>query len=267
MGENRSMKHLLPITAILFLSSCTVYQVMTVSSNEVRQNGAQEFVIENDSFELCYNFNGQNGPINVRIKNKLQQPLYVDWQRSALIINNQAISYVPNKVPINGSVAATTFDWTRDFATTSGRFQATAILPAEIDFIPPQTYVTRQLIGITNQGIDRLPDSVFKKKRIPAMGDGVEVVKEAWFTAATSPLVFTSYLTMMVGKIDPKPVVCQHQFYVSQLVKMSNSPELLNGDKRGDRFYVVQSAPVDSFGYGYGVVGGRAVYRQLRSSR
>lgn len=261
------MKHLLPISILVMLSSCTVYQVMTVSSNEVRQNNAHEFVIDNDSLELCYNFNGQNGPINVKITNKLQQPLYIDWQRSALIINNQAISYVPNTVAINGSLGAYSFDWTRDFSTTSGRFKATATLPAEIDFVPPQTYVTRQLMGITNQGIDKLPDSIFKKKRIPAMGDGVEVVKEAWFTSATSPLVFTSYLTLMVGKTDPQPVVCQHNFYVSQLVKMTNLPQMLNGDRRGDRFYVVEGAPVDSVSYGYGIVGGRAVYQQLRPAR
>lgn len=230
------MKHLLPISLFIFLCSCTTYQVLTVSSDEIPKNGAQEFVIDNDSLELTYNFNGQNGPINVRIKNKLQHPLYIDWQRSALIINNQAISYVANKVDINGSLGAYTFDWTRDFSSTVGRIKATATLPAEMDFIPPQTYVTRQLIGVTNQGITQLPDSIFKKRKIPAPNDGVEVVKEAWFTAANSPLLFTSYVTLMVGKADPQPVIYQHHFYISQLLKTSNPAQPLSNEKRGAGF-------------------------------
>ena len=51
---------------------------------------------------MVYNFNGINAPINITIQNKLQVPVYIDWQRSALIVNDKAISYVPGELKING---------------------------------------------------------------------------------------------------------------------------------------------------------------------
>lgn len=94
------------------------------------------------------------------------------------------------------------------------------------------------------------------------MGDGYETIKQAFFTAATSPLIFKSYLTVMVGDTLPRPVAYQHQFYVSELVLMGSPPELLNSDSRGDRFYIVQGPVHDSVSLGYGVVGGKAVLQR-----
>ncbi|WP_315816402.1 hypothetical protein [Paraflavitalea speifideaquila] len=158
------MKLFIPVLASCFFFSCTVYQVMTVSSPEIRQNQASEFVIENDSLELCYNFNGLDGPIKVKIRNKLQQPLYVDWKHSALIINDRAVSYSPSTMAIEGVLAAGMFSWTKEWSTTYGRISAEALLPPEMEFILPQAYVTKKLMGITNQALENLPDSLFSKK-------------------------------------------------------------------------------------------------------
>ena len=241
---------------------------MTVSSREVRQNQANEFVFENDSVKLSYNFNGQDGPIKMKIRNKLQQPVYIDWKRSALIINDRAISYSPGTVAIEGTMAASSFSWAKDYATTWGRVDATAQLPPDIEFIPPHTYVTKRLIGITNEALSNLPDSVFSKKKVPVMdGQSYETIKQALFTAETSPLSFRSYLTIMVGDTLPRPVNYQHHFYVSELVKMTNPPNLLDRDTRGDRFYVVQGAVNDSISMGYGIIGGRAILKNQLNNK
>lgn len=262
------MRLILPALVSCFFTSCVAYQVMTVSSREIRQNQANEFVIENDSLELSYNFNGQDGPIKMRIRNKLQQPVYIDWKRSALIINDQAISYSPNTMAIEGSTTASSFRWTKDYSTTWGRVDATAQLPPDIAFIPPQTYVTKDLMGITNQALDELPDSIFSKRKIPIMGGNYhKMVREASFTAESSPLVFKSYLTIMVGDTLPKSVTYQHNFYVSELMQTANTQVVLNGDTRGDRFYVVQRAITDSISMGYGVVGGRAILKNQLNNK
>ncbi|WP_315816401.1 hypothetical protein [Paraflavitalea speifideaquila] len=64
---------------------------------------------------------------------------------------------------------------------------------------------------------------------------------------------------MVIGDTLPRPVAYQHNFYMSELVKMTNPPELLTGDQRGDRFYVKERPLNDSFTMGYEVVGGKAV--------
>jgi hypothetical protein len=255
------MKLILPVLTCCFFVSCASYQVLTVSSRETRQNEANEFVIENDTLELCYNFNGRNGPIKMKIRNKLQQPMYIDWKRSTLIINDRAISYVPGTMAIEGSVSGTSYSWSGDYSRTHGRMNAAAKLPTDVEFIPPQTYVTKTLMGITNQSLNKLPDSLFSKKRIPAMGKGYEWVQQACFTEESSPLVFRSYLTLMIGDSLPRLVSYQQNFYISELVKTNILPEILNRDARGDHFFVVKTPDTDSVSMGYGVVGGKAVLK------
>lgn len=269
------MKLILPALICSLFASCGTYQVMTVSSREIPQNKFGEFVVENDSLVLTYNFNGQNGPITMMIKNKLQQPLYIDWKRSALIINEQAISYAPGKIRIEGAFGASSYHWDlpsdpTPVTTTAGRLSATAQFPSDIEFLPSQTYVTKKLMGITNQGVSNLHDSMFSKKKVPLMHgesyETYETIKLANFTAETSPLVFKSYLTVMVGDTLPRPVVYQHNFYVSELLKMVNPPGKMDGNTRGDRFFVVPGAVNDSMPAGYGIIGGRAVLKsQVRS--
>lgn len=256
------MKIVLPLLTSCLMSSCTTYQVMTVSSPVAQQNKSSEFIIDNDSLEISYNFNGQNGPIRMQIRNKLEKPCYVDWKRSALVVNDRAISYAAKTIEINGDLSGSSYSITRRYSVSNTELHATAEIPSDMDFLPPQAYVVRYLPAITNQPVEYLPDSIFTKKKLPATGamenQIVETVKVASFTAETSPLVFKSYLTFMIGDTLAKPVAYQHNFYISELVKTSMSPEMLNGDTRGDRFYVVGRADTDNVNTGYGVVKGAA---------
>src|SRR5438045_9585163 len=92
-------------------TSCSRYQYVTITSSDIRKNDKQEFVIENDSIRIQYNFNGADAPINIAIENRIDVPLYIDWPQSALIINNKAISYVPYTVRIEGVFNGSTILW------------------------------------------------------------------------------------------------------------------------------------------------------------
>src|SRR4051812_46882763 len=98
------MKTYIPLSvALLLCISCSRYQYATINgSSGITTNDKLEFVAENDSLRLVYNFNGANAPINITIQNKLQKPVYIDWQRSALIVNDKAISYVLSELKIEG---------------------------------------------------------------------------------------------------------------------------------------------------------------------
>ena len=67
---------------ILFLLwGCSHYQYIAIT-DDVHQNKEQQFVIENDTAKIVYSFQGYNLPVTVQIYNKLDQPLYVDWNQS-----------------------------------------------------------------------------------------------------------------------------------------------------------------------------------------
>jgi hypothetical protein len=232
----------LPYTVILILFySCASYQYYTVSSAGVAQNDKREFVIENDSLRLVYNFNGFNAPVNITIQNKLSVPVYIDWQRSALIVNDQAISYVPAEMRIDGGFQGSSYKYSSisGYKTTSGHIQATASLPPSVDFMPPQTYLTKSQLSIPNRLIEQVPETAFHREKYAPV-EGIRVsVKKATFTEATSPLRFRSYLTIMVGELTTKPLILEHSFYVSELMTTGAVPtdmHIISAGK-GNMFY------------------------------
>lgn len=79
------------LAAIIVLSGCSRYQYISVSSN-LPQDDNNEFIIENDTVLIKYSFSGENLQVKATLLNKLQQPIYFDAERSAVIINDYQIS-------------------------------------------------------------------------------------------------------------------------------------------------------------------------------
>lgn len=251
------MKNILPLFACLALTAagCSRYQYITINSNHVKQRetGSHDFVITNDSLEITYNFKGENAPVNIKITNKLDRPIAIDWKRSALIVNDQAISYMPDELKTTGSAVTSSYNWSRSWSTSYTSFSSTTPLPVDWQMIPPKSYIQRIPMGVTNSFLnDEYKTPFVKTKKLTA--DGTEVlVKEASFTEETSPLKFRSYLTVLTegeGKIHP--VVFEHSFYASSFTNSLIAPaELAMGSA-----YVKKST---AFGTGFGVVAGVAV--------
>jgi len=254
-------KPLLLYAITLLFSSCVTYQYATINSSSVSKNEKQEFVIENDSLLLVYNFNGPDAPVNITIHNKLNVPMYIDWQRSAIIVNEKAISYVPDKVQIEGSYSGTSSSYvvpvnqTKPYSSaypyrtsvTSGNISATAGVPEQIAFVPPQTYVTKTPRGVTSQ-LMYVPDTAYHKINYTLVEGLTVPVKKATFTESTSPLKFRSYLTVMVGENTGKPVVYEHSFFISELLATSQGPDniWLTSVYRGNQFYVCDGSTTAS---------------------
>lgn len=239
----------LPVAVIVLLlaSSCSTYQYGTVSSSDMSMNGKQEFVYENDSIRLIYNFNGRNAPINITIQNKLPVPVYIDWQKSALIINDQAISYVPTEMKIEGGVHSSSYNSGNRGSGTdvrSATINATASLPPSIDFVPPQSYFTRNPMGLTDRFIENVPESAFQRLKYNVAEGYTMPVKAAVFTEGSSPIRFKSYLTLMVGETAARPVSFEHSFFISQLMSSGKAPSTiwLHRENRGNQFYISKTA-------------------------
>src|ERR1043165_8012455 len=106
------MRTILPLLMICVIcASCSKYQYITIDSTAVKKNDEQEFIVDNDSIRISYNFGGENAPINLIVENKLDVPVYVDWQESALIVDDKAITYAPGTVPIVVTTTSSNFRW------------------------------------------------------------------------------------------------------------------------------------------------------------
>jgi hypothetical protein len=260
------MRKLLPLASfVLLFSSCTTYQYMRVSGKNITANDNREFVMENDSVRVIYNFHGQNAPIHVEVLNKMDKPIYVDWSRSALIINDKAISYVPSSVPISGSVTTTTSSLPRPGGgfrqtTSYGDFSGSVGVPREMDFIPPGSYKNKTPLGVTNVFYPEARKNA--KRRLIADGEGhAASVMTREYADTSSPFQFSSYLTLFMEGSTDQPIALQHSFYVSEIWTTTVGPDNLPfvREKYGDRFYVRTTNAFGKIAGGFGILAGLAV--------
>lgn len=255
------MVKILPIAVMaLIFSSCSTYQYTTISSSNMSMNENQELVFENDSVRIVYNFNGYGGPVNITVQNKLQVPVYVDWQKSAIITDGHAVSYASKDVKIEGGVqssSSTIGGGGTAYGVSSGNFQAVASLPPSIDFIPPQSFFARNPIMLRNSFI-AVPESEYHKLKYAATETYTVPVKAAVFTEGSSPYKFRSYLTLIIGEVNARPVGFEHSFFVSQVIATGKQPGVmwLNKNGLGNQYYVSKAT---EGGTAVGVVVGGAL--------
>lgn len=219
------------LVVIAGLSSCRSYQMSTLSSSNTRKiDSTGVFNLENDSLIISYNFTGDNSPVNVEVYNKLNEPVYVNWERSSLIIGDKAYSYGDDEIKIDGSTSNISSGYGRKGSVFSdGTISATAKFSKNESFIPPHAKIDRTTNVLAQVGIAEIDPTLFKKKKMTYInGEGQVNIKEADFSAENSPLKFKSYLTLYTLKDNqPKTFALQQDFFVSSVVKSASDPKNL----------------------------------------
>ncbi len=236
------MKTLLIIcVAIGLLSSCSTYQMNTLSStNTVHNEQTGEFKLENDSVKILYSFAGENVPIRINIYNKLNEPIYADWERSAFVMDKKSTSYANGVLQVNGSISSTSIG--RGIRYSDGNISAQVTLPQNVTFIPPHSQVSKTITNVDSREFQYIADTLFAKSKLPSGFGGSDLkVKIAKFEKDNSPLFFKSYLTLYtLNNSVQKLITYQNDFYVSEAFRSSLGPENFAnfGDNRGDQFYI-----------------------------
>lgn len=258
------------------LTSCSRYQLNVLSSTNTSKNEQTgNFEFQNDSVRISYSFYGNNAPVSINVYNKLEQPLYIDWQRSALIVGDKAISFVPESVNINGSVDATTSTYrnltpgVNNTSFTSGNINAVAGLPKTTTFLPPHSQSNNTTLNLTN-GFLPIPDSALKDQKIlDKYTQSMTKVKNANFEKANSPLLFKTYLTFYtIQDNQAKPFAYQHEFFVSRSLTSLTDLQQLDGfdHTRGDYFISSKATGYSKVMTGAVVVGAVGAAAALNSS-
>jgi hypothetical protein len=211
---------LLVIFTIPLLISCSKYQYFTLASNDAPKNQKQQFLGENDTCRITYNFNGQHGPISVSIYNKLSKPLQIDWKRSALIIGDSSASFFEPQVIFNGEVERNRYAINQDFS-------GTVTQPESIDFIPPQSGITKQSKYIRSKFVKTVG---WRQK----MRMGGQTIKVSNFTKENSPVAFRIYLTLVS---DNNSFNIEHSFYAARLTEAKTRPGQF-GMNDGSNFFI-----------------------------
>jgi hypothetical protein len=235
------MKYFLLIILITGFTSCTSYRYLKLDSADLYKNKDNGFTEENDSLQVNYNFYGNKGPLHLTIYNRKDEPLQIDLSRSALIVNDKAISLYSGDIQLNGAFRGSSVQWTRSVSTSQGSLVAKGSVPQSILFIPAHAYIDITPISLTDQFFDTIPDTKFVKS-LYTNDNGLTLheIKTASFDQSASPLVFRTYLTFMTPEAEHKEFVQEHIFYIAEVVKAPFRPQNFGyvQSPNGDKFYV-----------------------------
>lgn len=234
------------IVWLLGLMSCSSYYYSVLSSSDGlgERDENRDFVQETDSVRIAYSFNGENAPVSITIYNKLDEPLFVDWTRSALIIDDVATSYYDEKAAIEGEIESETYRWNKRWSESRGSFSGELTLPKGVSFIPPKSKVEKTPLNLANFPFDNIPKEDYQKSEFPTSGSGTALFQIKDFTIEDTPLAFRSYLSLYMTDKEGKPekwTSFERSFYVSKLIKTGNVPptEFREAQRfAGDFFYV-----------------------------
>jgi hypothetical protein len=236
---------LLVFTITITISSCSTYQYMTVDSSQLSKNNDKQFTWENDTMRLIYSINGKDGPFRVDVYNKTNQPLYVNWKKSALIRDERSTSYFNTNVTIYGASTSVGYNIGR-IRVTNGTSVSNFSLPEGLDFIPPGAGISKDLPPIAQTGelLTYISDSIPKEKIFGPDGVYQAKYQRVRYDESQSPIRFKSYITFSLGTQASPEFAVTHSFYVGQVLQTGAAPELfvLYHTAEGDNAFIKRSA-------------------------
>lgn len=224
------MRIILFLFSIVIFVSCNVYRYTTVESKSIHKNDQAVFTEENDTLRIEYNFSGYNGPVAIKIFNKTNQPLYVDWKRSSIIVNDKAISYFNPDGRIDGTINSQSTQLTNLVSTGDAAVHANLRLQRGSSFIPPQAYSQNTYVYLSSFVNTRIPIEQMEREKLQ-IGKYKYQIWKTDFTESNTPLFFKSYVTFMLGDYNGQYFSKQHDFYIASSIKTSLKPHDFYGNK------------------------------------
>lgn len=242
------------VLVLILLCSCSKYQYVYLGSHLQHDNDYNYFN-SNDTFGIKYSFHGENCPITIEVHNKLNKPLFVDWNKSAIILDNQTLNlgeYVTPPLkpfpeePLSKDSAAL---YTRLQVEYSGNNHET------VSYIPPKSYISAYTLDLTSKFFDFLPQDSMVNVKLASYNGSVRV-KRYFYNEATTPFRFSIYLTLSTHQTFNNPLVSNQSFWISDIIPTLSALTLSSGNQ------FVMSEETNT-GKILGVTGGLAILTAL----
>ena len=241
------MKLILPITGLFLLCSCAEHQYLTISGTNIEKTESRDLRARNDTVTVLYHFKPEQGKVLIGLFNETDQPLVIDWWKSAIIVGDHVFSYYKPDATLSASLSSTTTSNGRGTgtATSAGSVNGTVFMNESSQFIPARARVEKEMDVFRLDTLQNLPEDRAHSGTLNAP-EG-EFVREfiryrsISFERGEAPLTFRSYLTFRIGKAgEEKEFSMEHEFYVSEVWKIKAQPPELPTSitSRGDMIYL-----------------------------
>lgn len=204
----------------LIVSSCSpMYQILETTSPDTKLD-KDSYIYENSDVKITYDFWSDGGAISFFIFNKLDQPIYIDWDKCHLIYNEASYEYWFDSEEIKSfysSSSQTNYSSrgsTSTYRNNSGFASTTKFRPKKIIHIP-----SKSGIFVSKFSISKSPYYTcdFNLKSIISKTE----IKTQKFSKDESPLNFRNYITYSLKESFDASKVLDNEFYISSIQNMN----------------------------------------------
>lgn len=213
------------IASAIVLSGCSTYQYAALDS-ELEKDENSAFINENDTVKILYSFTGRNCPVTIQVFNKLQKAIYIDWSKSAIILDGRKISYWIDKSELNASSSGHEYQWTKDYSSTHSEINGTLYRDERISFIPPQSFISITRINLRSNFFKLTKEDRLTDEYRGTTSGRVKLTNHT-YDEATSPLSFRSYITLSTNDDFSSEINFDNQFWVESVAKSGYAPDAL----------------------------------------
>jgi hypothetical protein len=218
------------IACLLLLTSCSKNYIQIFQTNSSYQkNQDGEWVFENDTVKLTYNFWNEKGIMSFSVYNKLNVPIYIDWKNSAFIYNGNKLNYWVDKEETKsiGSYAGFAYKGPLikpGFAYNEGiqSSASTTTKPERVTFIPPQSNYYRSQFYLLPVPQFKMDSKKYFRNTVPRNDKPTKKtnVYEVNYNYQDSPLKFRNYISISMAENATNFSYIDNEFYLQSVKEM-----------------------------------------------
>lgn len=204
------------------LPSCTKYKYVEIqkSSSKTLINDQANNSFQ-DSIKVSFSFEGENIPIEVKIDNKSGKTIYVDWQRSSVVVNGQRFSAFVNHAATYSKSVSVTREWWSNTLLTETRTSGLIAFPESRSEFPNNSYIIKYIGSVGDFGD-------FQNKPIPndfiTTNKGKVITYLEVFDESNSSLNLWINLKLSYSPEFTDVFNYEEFFYVSKLAEIKAKP-------------------------------------------
>jgi hypothetical protein len=221
-----------------------MYQVLETTSQHAKPE-QEGLVFENSEVKITYDFWTNGGKVDFLIFNKLDAPIYINWDKSHLIFNDISYEYWLDSEQSNTLVNSSSIGSSNTASnalvsmltgsaygssSTSGLFQgrrttsvaSSKYKPKRIVQIPPKSAIRASNFSISKDIYFTCEFNLKNTQKNTANQS---------FNTANSPIKLRNYLTYSTDPLQVKDIIVDNAFYVSKITFMNEKMFLGNLEK------------------------------------
>jgi hypothetical protein len=142
---------------VCIISGCSKTYVYHTKATSAIKGDSTEYVFENDTVKITYDFWAMKGKMSFSIYNKLNAPIYIDWKNSALISDDIKFAYWVEKETRNSKSSGAAWGGNHAAYGTSSE-RSIAVKEERVSSIPPHSLIRKT-------PVERLHDTFTPKEK------------------------------------------------------------------------------------------------------